>query len=453
MGTGCRVRACEAVRERVRNAAARAVGVLAGLAAVSLAVGACGTTRAGGHERATGGQVGGCVTTVRGVVPAVGSLAAGWLPAGFRRFAGGQPGSALPTVSYRLATTRLDPPRLSVSASYDRGRLTRFVGGWAAGVRVTVQGHPGLLETGPPMPQGSGVFWKPSGKYLLSVTGYKVPGPVVLRVARQVSFRPPGLVWLPVAPGRVITRRQAAADARRAAHLPSAAAAAKLTSWTEVSALLQASRPGERALAVPGVVSGAPWRPVWAVLLTSKAAGAAGQAVLVVIDAASGRPEAVAGVGTRPAWFAALTDRDPAAAHGCPGGSTARLPFGVLTRGEQAYTVGRHPVPGTGQARTSVDLILSTVRAVNHADPGLYGGCVQQDCSLPQLVWVTAETVHAAPGKTVACLPGFVSYPSGYRPKQVRQYFLISVPDNQGVGCGAVPGWIARLQDLAPPSG
>ena len=108
--------------------------------------------------------------------------------------------------------------------------------------------------------------------------------------------------------------------------------------------------------------------------------GAAGQAVLVVIDAASGRPEAVAGAGTRPAWFAALTDRDPAAAHGCPGGSTARLPLGVLTRDEQAYTVGRHPVPGTGQAHTSVDLILSTVRAVNHADPGLYGGCVQQDC-------------------------------------------------------------------------
>jgi hypothetical protein len=194
MGTCCRVRACGAARERVRNTAARAVGVLAGLAAVSLAVGACGTTRAGGHERATGGRAGGCVTTVRGVVPAVGSLAAGWVPRGFRRVGGGQPDSALPTVSYQLATTRPDPPRLSVSVSYDRGRLTPLVGGGGRGVRVVVQGHPGLLETGPPMPQGSGVFWKPSARYLLSVTGYKVPGPVVLRVARQVSFRPPGLM-------------------------------------------------------------------------------------------------------------------------------------------------------------------------------------------------------------------------------------------------------------------
>jgi len=52
-----------------------------------------------------------------------------------------------------------------------------------------------------------------------------------------------------------------------------------------------------------------------------------------------------------------------------------------------------------------VKLVLATVRAVNTADPGLYGGCVQQDCSLPQLVWVTIDTVHALPGKTVACLP------------------------------------------------
>jgi hypothetical protein len=168
-----------------------------------------------------------------------------------------------------------------------------------------------------------------------------------------------------VAAGRVITWAEASAAARRAAHLPSAAAAAKLSSWTEVSALLAASRPGQEAPTVPGAVSSAPWRPVWAVLLTGRATGAAGaaQPVLVVIDAASGRAEVMARGATRPAWFAALTDRDPAAAHGCPGGSTARLPFGVLTRDEEAYTARRQPVPGTGQARTSVTLILSTVCA------------------------------------------------------------------------------------------
>jgi len=430
------------------------VGVLAGLAAVALAVAACGTTRAESHGRAAGGQAAGCATTVRGVVPAAGPLAAGWVPAGFRRSGGGQSGSALPSLSYQLATTRPDPPRLSVSASYDSGRLTPFAGGWGRGVRVTVQGHQGFLETGPPDPQGSGVFWKPSGRYLLSVTGYKLAGPVALKVARQVSFRPPELVRLPVAAGRVIVRQQAAAAARRAARLPSAAAAAKLSSWTEVSALLQAGRPGQGALAGPSAVSGAPWRPLWAVLLTSRPRGAASQPVLAVIDAASGRAEAVVRAGTHPAWFTALTDRDPAVARGCPGGSTARPPYGVLTRDEQASTVRGPPGAATGQARTSVALILSTVRAVNGADPGLYGGCVQQDCSLPQLVWVTVDTVRALPGKTVSCLPGFVSVPSGYHAKQVKQYFVISVPATTASAAARSPAgsrscrtWLHRLGD------
>ena len=99
-----------------------------------------------------------------------------------------------------------------------------------------------------------------------------------------------------------------------------------------------------------------------------------------------------------------------------------------------------------------MDLILSTVPAVNRADSGLYGGCVQQDCSLPELVWVTVETVRAFPGKTVACLPGSVSVPAGYRAKRVKQYFMIGVPNNVGVGCGSVPGPVMGLQNLAPPA-
>lgn len=451
MGNGRRARTREASGPPARTMVPRVACPVAGVVVAALAVAGCGTVRAGAHGRTGDGWAGGCVTTVRGAVRGAGSLAAGWVPAGFRPSGGSQPGSALPSLSYQLGTGRPNPPRLSVTVSYDRGRLTHFVGGWSTSVRVTVQGHPGLLESGPPAPQGAGVFWKPSGTFLLSVTGDKLPGAVVLRVARQVSFQPPGVVWLPLAAGRIVTRQQAVANARRSAHLPAAAAAAKLSSWTEISALLQASSPGHGVSVAPGVVARAPWRPVWAVVLAGRATGTAGQPVLVVIDAASGKTEVIVRNSTHQAWFGALTDRDPAAANSCPGGSTALVPFGVLTRDEEAFTSG-HPVPGTAQDRTSVDLILSTVRAVNRADPGLYGGCVQQDCSLPQLVWVSVETVRALPGKTVACLPGFVSVPPGYRPKHVKQYFVISVPNNLSVGCGTVPGPIMGLQNLAPPA-
>jgi len=67
-------------------------------------------------------------------------------------------------------------------------------------------------------------------------------------------------------------------------------------------------------------------------------------------------------------WFAALTDRDPAAGGGCPGGSSARLPFGVLTRTED-YAAGPSQWPDGTQMR----LVLSTVPAINKADPEMYG--------------------------------------------------------------------------------
>ncbi len=360
----------------------------------------------------------------------------------------------MPVVTYSLAGTRPDPPRLELQVSNDRRRLSPFDGGRPAATPVTVQGHLGLLESGAPTPQFTGVRWKPGRTYLLSVVGYKLPGSVVLRVARHVSFGPPGVISLPVAAGRIITRQEAVAIAGRATHLSVSHATTKLSSWTEVNALRQAAGGrGDGVLKVPGTVSSAPWRTVWAVRLTGRigATGSAPQPSLVVIAAASGRAEVTARAGD-PAWFAALTDRDPAVKHRCPGGSRARLPFGVLTRDEEAYTVAKPSAASTGQARTSVVLKLTTVRAVNKADPNLYGGCVEQNCSLDELVWVTVETVRAEPGKTVACLPGSVSVPAGYHPKQVQQYFVIRVPGNLGIGCSGVPSPIRRLTDLAPPS-
>jgi hypothetical protein len=76
----------------------------------------------------------GCVTTVRGWCPQRDRWPPGGVPSGFRRVRRAQPGSAPPTLSYQLATTRPDPPRLSVSASYDSGRLTPRWSAAGAGV-------------------------------------------------------------------------------------------------------------------------------------------------------------------------------------------------------------------------------------------------------------------------------------------------------------------------------
>jgi hypothetical protein len=46
----------------------------------------------------------------------------------------------------------------------------------------------------------------------------------------------------------------------------------------------------------------------------------------------------------------------------------------------------------------------------------MYGGCVQQNCSIGELVWVTITTDRARPGHTLQCLPPSASVPPGYRP-------------------------------------
>ncbi|MGH9129997.1 MAG: hypothetical protein ACRDY2_13815 [Acidimicrobiales bacterium] len=220
-------------------------------------------------------------------------------------------------------------------------------------------------------------------------------------------------------------------------------ALAKLTSWTEVSALMQSIGYEHGITQVPSALTGAPWKPVWAVLI--------GGNKLVVLDATTAQVEATIPAGNQPSWFAALTNRDPAQA-GCPGGSTSRVPFGVLTRNEESYML-RNAAPGAPKgAITSMTLKLTTVPVLNRADPGLYGGCVQQSCTLDELVWVPVTVVQAQPGKTLACLPASVSYPAGYRPKQVSEYTTLSVPGNAQISCGPPPPWVSRLADLAPPS-
>jgi hypothetical protein len=258
-----------------------------------------------------------------------------------------------------------------------------------------------------------------------------------------VTQGPHGLIELPVDPGRIISRSRATEVAAGYGN----GSTAKLTSWTEVSMLFTAGGTAAHGWNPPKTLTDAPWAPLWAVEIRS--------------TSQASRPDVVALVAARSAvvdyripaghWFAALSDRDPTL-KGCPGGTTARLPFGVLTRDEEAFVVAKSTGIVAGRGRSSAILKLTTIRALDKANPDLFGGCVHQDCSLDELVWPWITIISAEPGETLACLPPSASYPPGYQPKQVRSYVGISLDGNSEIDCHGVPLWVTRLRDLAPPN-
>jgi hypothetical protein len=409
------------------------------------------------HTRATGHGSGhpraaGCVTTIHGVMYGPGRLLPTWLPAGFRRSAATQAGLAMPTENYTLATSRPNPPRIEVGFANDPRPFARFTGRRPASKYPTIEGHRGRLQYGPATARLISVYWKPDGLHLLNVTGYRVPAAEVVTVAKNVWFDPPGLVRLPVSPGRVVTKRAAISMAESAIDFAAEHSIAKLTSWAEVAAMLQAGHAAADLSSVPGAFASERWQAIWTVLLTDTTGGAT---AVVLINAATGQPVVTVPAARQPAWFSALTDRSRIAVHRCQGGSLARLPFGVLTRNEEAFAVtsgAPHPISGAEHARATIQLKLTTVPALNRVASGIYGGCVQQSCSIEELVWVIVTTVRANPGSTVACLPSWADSAPGYRPSQVKQYFWVSVPGNYGVYCRRLPASIMRLTDLSPPS-
>jgi hypothetical protein len=423
----------------------KAVGfarITGGMAVVAALAGltACGTVPAR-LDTTLATARSGCVTTVHGVVSGPGSLVATWLPPGYRLQPGTQPASSLPEAVYVKDTIQPDPPRIMLGSD-SQVSLSAVAGGFSKTVPTVIQGYRGLVASGRPAPQLIGVYWKPSTRYVVSVVGYKLPRSIVLRVARHVSFVPPGIIALPVTPGAIVSRQAAITAAERGVGGRWRHATAKLSSWAEIAAMATRTQP-----AFPGAppeLTRSPWRPVWAVRLT----GSQARPEVVVVDGASGQTEFT--IHRPGSWFGALTDRDLSSHRQCPGGSTALVPFGVLTRNEAEFSTYQRATPA---AKTSVQLVLSTVPAVDRADTALYGGCVQQNCSIDQLVWVTITTVRADPGKTVACLPGGVSVPPGYKPARVKQYYSVQVADNVGIGCGRVPESLRALKDLAPPAG
>ncbi len=80
------------------------------------------------------------------------------------------------------------------------------------------------------------------------------------------------------------------------------------------------------------------------------------------------------------------------------------MPFGVLTRTEQTFLTGSSASPRRGPGTTAWALILTTLPVLNHADPGLYGGCMQRARSpgdaagLPAAVDLGAAWLPAQPG-------------------------------------------------------
>ena len=437
-------------------------GVLVCAMSGTLALAACAPAGPAGHSRHPkhsrsalhrGGhsQVTGCVTTIHGVMFGPGRLLPTWLPTGFRRSAATQPGLAAPTENYTLATSRPNPPRIEVGFANDARPFATFTGGRPARNYPTIEGHRGRLEAGPPAARVISVYWKPDRVHLLRVTGYKVPAAEVVTVAKNVWFDPPGLVPLPVSPGPIVSKRAAIAMAQRGINFAIAHEVAKLTSLTEVAAMLEADHSAADLHKVPGAFASERWQPVWTVLVTDARSAAT---AVVLINAATGQPVVTVPVKGHPAWFSALTDRSQTTAHRCQGGSRAKLPFGVLTRDEEGFVVGsgvRHPILGAGNAQTTTQFKLTTVPAMNKAASGIYGGCAQQNCSIEELVWVIVKKVRANPGSTVDCLPTWADSAPGYRPSHVSKYFWVSVPGNYGIYCKKLPTPIMQLKDLSPP--
>ncbi len=193
--------------------------VLAWLVAVSGVIWLAACTQAGatGTTGTTGKSVAdrppaqpvnpGCLTIARGAMYGPGLLLPTWLPADFRQAPSTQAGSAIPTENFTLATGRSDPPGVALGVSRYEGRLGAS-GTQVSGAQVKIQGHDGLLEIG--SRARISAYWTPDGAHLLSVTGFRLSASTVVAVARNVWFDPPGLVPLPVGPGRIVSKAAAA---------------------------------------------------------------------------------------------------------------------------------------------------------------------------------------------------------------------------------------------------
>ncbi|HEV3312813.1 MAG TPA: hypothetical protein VG815_20060, partial [Chloroflexota bacterium] len=383
-----------------------------------------------------------CTTTVHGVVFGQSSLIAAFIPVNYRLTSGDPVDFGAQAVTYSQNNGKKDPSRVEINLGILKGPLTGTVGGLSIPTKVTVQGRPALLEEG--ASRGLpfiGVYWKQGPSHLLSVVGYKESQSIVLRVANHVHARLGGVIPLSANPGHIVSRATAVVKARRWVSFSPGPAKAKLSSWTEVFELVL-----KRFSFPSSFPPTPPWQPLWAVLVAHRDHFPR----LVLIDAHSGSVLFSASAGDRSRWFEALTDRDPSLRRGCPGGTSARLPFGILTRHEEAYTLrgsGGSSLVGRLRVKNIVIMKLTTISAIH------YIGCTKQDCGPYDLLWPRIDVTQAPLGKLLPCDVGWGPM-AGHvaKTKMTNQYFSISAGGNSESGCGPLPRWVLRLKDLAPPA-
>jgi hypothetical protein len=379
-----------------------------------------------------------CKTVVHGVVFGESSLIAGFVPATYRLTSGNPADFGARTVTYSLERSRSDPPRVGISLIHFTGKLNRGVGGMSVPTKIRVQGRPALLENGASRGQPFiGIYWKHDASHLLSVVGYKMQQSTVLRVAAHVHARLGAVMPLPLNPGRIVSRGVAVSEARGSVPFHPGSTRAKLSSWTEVLSLVP------EKFRVPAGFGPTPWHPIWVVMVAHRDH----QPQMVLINAHSRGVAFSATVGHRSGWFEALTDRDPNLDRGCPGGSSARLPFGIMTRTEEAYALrdsGGSSLVGRIRVTNTVIMKLTTISAIHRL------GCTKQDCGPYDLLWPRIEVTRAAPGKTLPCPPPWAMGPGGNPGKPTKEYFSISAGNISEEGCGPLPGWVSRVKDLAP---
>ena len=299
---------------------------------------------------------------------------------------------------------------------------------------VTVNGHLGLMLTGAYTNPRVVVEWRATTNTTMSVNAFLVESAQVLAVARALRFHPPVVLALPLVAGHVVTRAQAISAAATSGQT---VIGAKLTSFTEVSTLIQAQLRTTSDLGEPSDLAATPWRPIWAVLLGKASSD------LVLIDAASGEVEWRTSAPIDAGWFQALTDRG-SNLPGCLGGTTTRIPFGVLTRTEESYAQpGRLP-PSSGSTVTTQYKLVS-LAALNRTGQG--EGCVQY-CSLEQVVWIMVAVTKAPRGSTVVCPIPSLGRGSA---SKVAEYTQFAFGNAAGINCSGPEAWYLDLEDLAPP--
>jgi hypothetical protein len=427
---------------------------------------------AGGRTHSTGSthgnEVGPCTSNVvADELVGNGAVTASYLPPGFHLKSGnpadvglGQSSSPLNYVSANpwqhlsISTNAASQPLGQQLIEQSNFRYRKFP--------VVINGHAGVLLTSSRNNPTVEVDWLVTADTSLSVDGYLLTSARLEEVARGVTFHPPTVVTLPLTPGRIVSEAEAARTASAMGHV----VAAKLSSFFEVGTLAefgnpqrevsnlspppaisiqvdQDGRPIVEAPGAPSVLINEPWRPIWAIMLQSKN--------VVLVDAASGQRLWSFDGGPNTAWFSAVTNRQPGRPD-CLGGSTARIPFGVLTLAELEHRSAGRLRPAVPDATTTTYYKLAALPALNNQDTGQ--GCLQY-CDLGTVEWITMTVTVAKPGTKIACPipegPGRGPGRGGRSgPPKTTAYSQFSYGNGGGINCGLPQPWYTNLKNLAP---